>query len=75
LRAAEQATGKKLKGDRIFAFHVFRWNPEHPEMQDPADFNKVLVEMLEQAFFYVDDKQVLMQRGTGTWKSGVSLPT
>ena len=72
LAQAERVTGARVGGTRRYRFHIYRWGEQRP---DPDDMRTVLVEMLEQAIIYVDDSTVLMQRDSGPWTIGRSLPT
>lgn len=75
LQQAQAQAGHKLSGKRLYRFHMFRWDPAHPEKPFPGDLSKVLVPMLEQAFLYVDEHGALIRKGDGKWQRGISLPT
>jgi len=72
LRAAEEAAGTRLDGDRRYGIHIYRWGQERP---DPADIHTVLVEVVEQAHAYVSGNTVLIQRENGPWMIDRSMPT
>jgi hypothetical protein len=72
LAAAEQATSVKLSGPRRYFFHIYRWGELN---HDPDDMRIVFVDMLEQAFAYVSDNTVLIQRDGGAWRVDQSMPT
>ncbi len=71
LKAAEQAAGTQLAGPRRYGFHIYRWGKQFP---DPNDMRIAFLEMLEQAFAYVSDNTVLLQRDNGQWTIDRSLP-
>lgn len=75
LKQAEHEGAARLEGDRIYGFHVYRWNPENPEMRDKDDISRVYVEMLEQVFAYVAGNKILVRKGSGKWRIGEPLPT
>ncbi len=72
LAAAERAAGARLAGSRRYFFHVYRWGEL---IHDPDDLRIVFIEMLEQAFAYVSDNTVLLQRAGESWKVDQSMPT
>ena len=72
LAAAEQAAGAKLSGPRRYFFHVYRWGELIP---DPDDLRIVFIDMLEQAYAYVDGNTVLLRHDGGPWRVDQSMPT
>ena len=70
--ALKQVPGAALPKGRTYAFHVYRWGKER---QDPENFRKVHVEMLEQASAYVAGTTVMLRRGDGPWRIDTSMPT
>ncbi len=51
---------------------IYCWGKQQP---DPTDFRRVLVEMKETALFYVDDKQLLVQRNDSPWEKQALFAT
>ncbi len=54
-----------------YRFHLYR---PLAQTRHPTDLKRVHVTMREEAVAYVDASQVLIRRGTQTWKRDVSMP-
>jgi hypothetical protein len=59
LAEAAQATGGNLGGQFRYYIEIYRWGDHRP---DPNDFKTMLVDIVEDAIAYADDKNVLLKR-------------
>ena len=72
LKAAQDAAGARLAGERRYRFHLYR---PGPESRHPSDLKSVLVELNEQVVAFSDARQVLLRRDNGSWQLDSSIPT
>ncbi|MFE5807641.1 twin-arginine translocation signal domain-containing protein [Streptomyces sp. NPDC056491] len=71
LARAQQAAGGRLSGPRRYRFRVYRPGTER---RDPADIQKVLVEITQDVTAYTDGRTVLLRRDGGPWTRDTSIP-